>query len=142
MRLSLALLLLATPLAAQSNAEHILNDAYTRSHDYDLVHQRIELSDFSWDSLSFQGRVTTTLIARRPGFDSVILDAGHLLTIGRVTDPRGTNLGTARAGDTLVVYLPRPGAFGDTVRFTIAYDGKVENGRGLTFEPISQLKLL
>src|SRR5439155_21694815 len=30
------------PAPAQSNGERIANDAYTRSHDYDLVHQRIE----------------------------------------------------------------------------------------------------
>src|SRR5437762_4729748 len=46
MRLALscaALLALAAPVAAQSNAERVVNDAYTRSHDYDLVHQRIEV---------------------------------------------------------------------------------------------------
>ncbi len=32
-----------------------------------------------------------------------------------------------------MVRLPRPAGFGDTVRFDIDYDGKVENGRGLTF---------
>ena len=130
---TLLLLLLAAPLAAQSNAERITNDAYSRSHDYDLVHQRIELRDFNWDSTSFSGRVTTTLVARRPAFDSVILDAGALLQVERATDPSGAVLRTGRAGDTLVVYLRRPAGFGDTVRFTIAYAGKVENGTGLTF---------
>ena len=77
-------LLAAAPLAAQSNLERMINDRYTRSHDYDLVHQRIELSDISWDSLSFTGRVTTTLVSLRPGLDSVILDAGHLLDITRL----------------------------------------------------------
>ena len=40
----LALALLAGPAAAQTNAERILSEADTRSHDYDLVHQRIEVS--------------------------------------------------------------------------------------------------
>ncbi|MGE3527184.1 MAG: M1 family aminopeptidase [Gemmatimonadales bacterium] len=129
----LALLLTAAaPLAAQSNAERMANDQYTRSHDYDLIHQRIELRDFDWDSLSFQGRVATTLVALRPVFDSVILDAGKLLDVKRVTDRAG-ELRTGRQGDTLVVYLRKPAGFGDTVRFDIAYGGKVENGRGLTF---------
>src|SRR5436309_4555698 len=38
MRLALscaALLALAAPVAAQSNAERVVNDAYTRSHDYE-----------------------------------------------------------------------------------------------------------
>ncbi|MEJ2678491.1 MAG: hypothetical protein P8174_05365, partial [Gemmatimonadota bacterium] len=71
----------AHPASAQSNAERIVNGAYTRSHDYDLVHQRIQLSSFDWDSTSFDGRVVTTLVALRPQMDSVVLDAGHLLRI-------------------------------------------------------------
>ncbi len=81
----------ATAVAAQSNAERMANDHYTRSHDYDLIHQRIEVSNFDWDSTSFE----------------------H--------------------GDTLVVFLAKPLAFGDTVRFTITYHGVVQNGRGLTY---------
>ena len=56
---------LALPALAQSNAELVTNDAYTRSHDYDLVHQRIEVRNFDWDSTSLDGRVTTTLVALR-----------------------------------------------------------------------------
>ncbi|MEO8295837.1 MAG: M1 family aminopeptidase [Gemmatimonadota bacterium] len=134
MRLSLLLIaLIPVSLAAQTNAERMTNDAYTRSHDYDLVHQRIELADFNWDSTSFTGRVITTLIARRPAFDSVVLDAGHLLTIRRVTNSAGAALRTARHGDTLVVFFSRAIDAGDTTRFTISYGGKVENGHGLTF---------
>ena len=123
----------AAPIHAQNpNLERIANDHYTRSHDYNLVHQRIVVRDFSWDSLSFTGQVETTLIALRPGLDSVILDAGALLGIKRVTDGNAT-LRTTRHGDTLVVYPSRPVPFRDTLRFTIDYAGKVENGRGLTF---------
>jgi aminopeptidase N len=124
----------APPALAQNpNLEAIANDRYTRSHDYDLVHQRIVLRDFDWDSLSFTGNVTTTLIALRPNLDSVVLDAGALLGIRRVAGANGSALRTSRHGDTLVVYLARPAAFRDTVRFNIDYAGKVENGRGLTF---------
>jgi aminopeptidase N len=123
----------AASLAAQSNAERMANDHYTRSHDYDLVHQRIEVSRFDWDSTSFEGRVATTLVSRRAGLDSVILDAGAKLVLKTVTGAGGARLRTARHGDTLVVFLPRPVAFGDTARFTIAYHGVVESGRGLTY---------
>src|SRR5882724_8754028 len=61
MRLALscaALLALAAPVAAQSNAERVVNDAYTRSHDYDLVHQRIEVRNFDWDSTSLDRKST------------------------------------------------------------------------------------
>ena len=118
---------------AQSNAALMANDRYTRSHDYDLIHQRIEVWDWSWDSTSFEGRVTTTLVARRPGLDSVILDEGALLRNTRVTDRSGGALRTARHGDTLVVFPARALAFGDTLLFTVAYHGRVKNGRGLTY---------
>ena len=136
MRLPLSLLaacLAAAPLSAQSNAELMANDHYTRSHDYDLVHQRIEVSNFDWDSTSFDGQVTTTLVARRARLDSVILDAGAKLQLKTVTVARGGALRTARHGDTLVVFLPKPIGFGDSARFTITYHGVVENGRGLTY---------
>jgi hypothetical protein len=51
-----AIVLTAAPARAQQpgnpNLERMANDAYTRSHDYDLVHQRITVRDFNWDSLS------------------------------------------------------------------------------------------
>jgi len=124
---------LAAPALAQSNAELITNDAYTRSHDYHLVHQRIEVRNFDWDSTSFDGRVTTTLVALRPGLDSVILDASSRLVVARIADGRGATLRSDRHGDTLVVYPARPVAFHDTLRFSIDYHAPVENGRGLTF---------
>ncbi|HSD32685.1 MAG TPA: M1 family aminopeptidase [Gemmatimonadales bacterium] len=134
---TILLVLLSPALAgravAQSNAERMTNDRYTRSHDYDLVDQRIALRDFDWDSTSFEGRVVTTLLARRPGLDSVILDAGAKLRITRIADGAGRALRFATHGDTLVVYPAAPVAFGDTARFTITYHGAVENGSGLTF---------
>ncbi|HEV2749556.1 MAG TPA: M1 family aminopeptidase [Gemmatimonadales bacterium] len=135
MRFPLAALLVAAPVAAaaQSNAELMANDTYTRSHDYDLVHQRIELKNFNWDSTSFDGRVTTTLVALKPGLDSLLLDAGKRLAVARVTDLRGAPLRSAAHGDTLVVYPARALAFHDTLRFTIEYHARIENGRGLTF---------
>src|ERR1041384_511700 len=94
-----ALLAIAAPVAAQSNAERVANDAYARSHDYDLLHQRIEVRNFDWDSTSLDGRVTTTLVGLRPGLDSVILDAGKRLVIRRVADGRGTVLRSSSHGD-------------------------------------------
>src|SRR5437867_2885856 len=136
MRLPLScavLLALAAPAAAQSNAERVANDAYARSHDYDLVHQRIEVRNFDWDSTSLDGRVTTTLVALRPGLDSVVLDASKGLVVSRVVDARGASLRSSAHGDTLVVYPARPLAFRDTLRFSIDYHARIDNGRGLTF---------
>ncbi len=136
LRSAVMLLLLAataSPVAAQSNAERMANDRYTRSHDYDLLHQSIRLGRFDWDSTAFDGEVVTTLAALRPGLDSVVLDAGHLLDVRSVTGAGG-RLAFSRHGDTLAVRLARPAAYHDTVRFTITYRGIIENGRGLTFK--------
>src|SRR5438094_10507470 len=117
-RLLALLFVLPAPLVAQSNGARMANDAYTRSHDYDLIHQRIEVRNFDWDSTSLDGRVTTTLVALRPGLDSVILDAGRLLTVRAVVEANdvANDVGARHAvplrfaahGDTLVVYPARP----------------------------------
>ena len=141
-RFLLLLPLLATPLTAQSNVERVANDHYSRSHDYDLLHQRIEVGQFTWDSLSLTGRVTTTLRALRPGFDSVVMDAGDLLeiravsTIGKAGTParaKPLSLRFEHMRDTLVIHLPRAAGFGDTVSFAIDYRARIRNGKGLTF---------
>src|SRR5690348_6265851 len=103
--ITVALLAAARFAAAQAgnaNLERVTNDAYTRSHDYDLVHQRIAVRDFNWDSLSFKGRVATTLVSRKPALDSVILDAGSRLRIRSVTTAANATVRTSRHGDTLV----------------------------------------
>ena len=48
------------------------------------IHQRIEVSGFSWDSPSFDGRVTTTVVARAPGLAAIVLDLD-----GRLDGPGG-----------------------------------------------------
>ncbi|HWH52536.1 MAG TPA: M1 family aminopeptidase, partial [Gemmatimonadaceae bacterium] len=130
----------ALPLAAQQsiaapnpNLERMTNGTYSRSHDYDLVHQRIALRDFNWDSTSFAGQVATTLVSRRAGLDSLILDAGGGLSIRSATAASGAALRTSHTRDTLVVYLPKPVGAGDTVRFTLDYDAHIKSGSGLTF---------
>ena len=137
-RLALTLLLAPTLLPAQSNLERVVNGAFTASHDYDLIHQRIELGNFDWDSTSFDGRVTITLASLRPGLDSVTLDMGRMLEVRRITPacpegPRCPALAFGRPGDSLVVRLPRSAGFGDTVRFTVDYHGRIRQGYGLYF---------
>jgi aminopeptidase N len=142
----LALAFSSPLLAQQTNAERILSGRDTPSHDYDLVHQRIEVRNFDWDGTSFDGKVTTTVVSRRPGLDSVVMDMGRRLAIRRVTmdcQPKGARCAPLRApppalrftrpGDTLVVRLAKSAGFRDTVRFTIDYRGKITHGRGLYF---------
>ncbi|HET6798243.1 MAG TPA: M1 family aminopeptidase [Gemmatimonadales bacterium] len=129
-----------TPLAAQqTNADRILSGHDTPSHDYDLIHQRIEVANFDWDATAFDGKVTTTLVSLRPGLDSIVMDMGHRLAVRRiiaackVKSASCRPLRFTRPGDTLVIRLNRPAAFRDTVRFTIDYRGKITHGRGLYF---------
>ncbi len=128
-----ALVCLPLTLRGQSNEARMANDSYTRSHDYHLVHQRIEVWSFNWDSTSFEGRVVTTVVALRPRLDSIILDAGRGLAIASIINPTSTVLRFAQSGDTLVVYPQHPVAFGDTTTFTVTYHARVVNGTGLTF---------
>ena len=120
-------------LAAQSNAELMANDHYSRSHDYDLVNQDITVRGFDWDSTSFDGSVVTTYVAQRPGLDSIILDAGAKLDVSRIIDLAGRTLRFARHGDSLIVFPAVPIPFHDTSRFTITYHARIESGHGLTF---------
>ena len=117
----------------QSNRSLLLSDHYARAHDYDLLHQRIAVGGFNWDSLSFSGAVTTTVVAMRAGLDAIVLDEGKLLVNTSVIDRAGRAMRTSRAGDTLTVYVAMPLRLGDTLVFTIAYHGRIKSGDGLTF---------
>ncbi len=128
--------LATTPLQAQSpqsNRTLMTGPQYTRVHDYDLIHQRIVLSQFNWESLSFEGSVTTTLASRRAGLDSIILDEGKLLTNSRIVDRSGQILKTSRVGDTLVIHPAHALRLNDTITFTVTYHGTIKSGDGLTF---------
>ena len=139
-----ALLTLAPliPLSAQqSNAERILSGRDTPSHDYDLIHQKIEVKNFDWNAPAFDGKVTTTLVSLRPGLDSVVLNMGRRLVVRSVTveefrprvRPVARPVRFSRPGDSIVVHLAKPAGFRDTVRFTIDYRGRITQGRGLYF---------
>ncbi len=129
----LALAVIAPPLRSQSNAELMTSDKYTRSHDYDLIHQRIALSHFNWDSSSFDGVVTTTLVAKRAGLAAVVLDEGRLLINSSVVDRARRTLVTHRSNDSLTVEPAKALRLGDTLVFTVMYHGTVQGGHGLTF---------
>jgi aminopeptidase N len=142
LRLTIAFLLVPAVLAAQSNAERILSGRDTPSHDYDLIHQRIEVASFDWNATAFDGNVTTTVVALRPGLDSIVLAMGRRLAVRSVTGGQlalsrkakgSAPLQYSRPGDSIVVRLPRPARFRDTVRFTIDYRGQITQGRGLYF---------
>jgi aminopeptidase N len=129
-----ASVLAGTPIPAesQSNLERVVNGDYTPSHDFDLLHQRIEVKNFDWDSTSFDGRVTTTVASLRPGLHVVALDMERRMVVRSVT-AAGKTLAYDRPGDSLVVRLARTAKLGDTVRFTVDYHAPIVQGRGLYF---------
>ena len=88
--LCLALMGATSLLHAQVPATWVPGNVETRSHDYDLLHQRIELRDINWDSTSLNGRVITTLAARRTALDSVILDKSLASRSTRAIGTRGS----------------------------------------------------
>src|SRR5829696_8324480 len=101
---------LAPPVSGQqTNTERILSGRDTPSHDYDLIHQRIEVRNFDWDATAFDGKVTTTIVSLRPGLDSIVLDMGRRLAVrsvnGRVgrSGGRTVPLRFSRPGDSLTV---------------------------------------
>jgi len=98
-----------TPASPNPTAERIANDAYAlipRLRPGASAHRGAQ--NFDWDSTSLDGRVTTTLVALRPGLDSVILDAGNGSSVTRRRCPRARHLRTTAHGDTLVVYIRAP----------------------------------
>jgi aminopeptidase N len=103
-----------------------------RVRDYDLLHQRIEVSGFNWDSTSFDGAVGTTLVPLKDGLERVVLDMDRQLRVRSVTAGK-TALRFERPGDSLVVRLARPARARDTARFTVRYKGAIQQGRGLYF---------
>ena len=127
-----ASLLASTSALAQSNLARVVNGVYTTSHDFDLIHQRIEVRNFDWDSRSFEGRVTTTVVPLRPGLASVALDMERRMEVRAVT-AAGKTLAYDRPPDSLVVRLARGAKLGDTVRFTVDYRAPIAQGRGLYF---------
>ncbi len=132
--LAIVMAIPASPARAQqTNAERILSGRDTPSHDFDLIHQRIEVGNFDWDATAFDGNVVTTLAVLRPGLDSIVLNMGRRLAVRSVTNARGSALKYSRVGDSIVVRLPSDARFRDTMRLTINYRGKVVQGRGLYF---------
>ncbi|HEY8197486.1 MAG TPA: hypothetical protein VIG04_10930, partial [Gemmatimonadales bacterium] len=80
-----AMWLQSAPLLAQiSNAERILSGRDTPSHDFDLIHQRIEVANFDWNAIAFDGNVTTTVVSLRSGLDSIVLAMGRRLEVRSV----------------------------------------------------------
>ena len=90
-----------------------------RSRTYDVLHYRIHLR-FDEDARAFQGENTITLTPLHDGFTACVLDA-ETFTVSAVTDEAGRPLNFEQSPHQVRVRFPTAYAYGDTLRFTVAY---------------------
>jgi aminopeptidase N len=103
---------------------------WTRSHDYDVQHYRIQVS-FDWPQRRVSGETTITLRPFADNFKEAELDAGAM-TIKSVTLAGGQPLRYQYDGqEKLRVLLDKPYPAGQDVSFTISYSAQPK--KGLTF---------
>lgn len=90
-----------------------------RSHDYDVIHYRIQLR-FDELSQSMEGETTITLEPLRDGFATCLLDA-ETFTVTAIRDSAGRTLGFERTPGKLTVKLARTYGYRERVSFRVAY---------------------
>ena len=92
-----------------------------RNRICDFLHYRVSLT-FDLDTKVFAGENRITLTPFADGLDRFELDTEEL-TIKSARDNEGRELSLERSDTSVFVLLPRPISFGDTVEFTVAYQG-------------------
>ena len=130
----LTILVAITPLATATQFAQAPQPAppqWTRSHDYDVQHYRIQVS-FDWKQKTVVGDTTVTLRPFTSNFKEVVLDAGEM-TIKSVTLAGGTPLQFKYEEpiEKLRISLDHPYPAGQDLSVTIAYQAAPK--RGLTF---------
>ena len=93
-----------------------------RNRTVDFLHYRVSL-EFDLDAQVFHGNNRVTFTPFADGLDRFELDAEEL-TIESARDSDGRELSLERSDTSVVVVLPRPLSFGDTVDVTVAYRGE------------------
>ena len=102
-------------------------DVYSRprqfepSHNFDVLHYRINLR-FEESTKSLFGETGITLRTLSDDFSSCELDA-ETFVVRSVRDKTGRNLEFRQNNGSLLVSFPRAFRYGDTLSFTVAYDG-------------------
>jgi len=93
-----------------------------RSRDVDFLHYRVALT-FDLDAKTFRGENEITLTPLSGGVDRVELDAEEIIIEG-VRSGRGEELSFRRSDTGVVVALPGPLTYGDTVELVVSYRGE------------------
>ncbi len=121
------LILLAAGIAARAQELFPERDSgETRSRSYHVLHYNIAVA-LDDSSGEVRGNVTTRLIPFLPRLDSIVFDAEEM-RISSVTSAGGKELPFDVGPKTLVIHLPRPAFFRDTVSVSIAYSCKPRKG--------------
>ena len=125
LRLTSCLFILLLFFDLQAQAQQI--DIYSRperserSHDFDVLHYRIELA-FEEETRSIFGKTGVTLRSLRDGFNHVALDA-ETYEVTKVTLPDGSPLSFNHEDGTLDISLNTERPYNDTLTLVISYEG-------------------
>ncbi len=118
-RLILCAALAAAVLSAQPVDVYSRPKQRPRSHDYDVIHYRIELRLHEPDR-SMQGKATITLDPLRDGFNSIALDA-ETFTVQAVEDTAGGALRFEQTPGRLLVKLERAHSYRERLSVKVFY---------------------
>ncbi len=118
--LSFAGLMTAVPVLAQHSDIYSRPKQSERSHDFDVLHYKIQLT-FEEKTRSFSGRTAVTLRSLRDGFDEVRLDAASFVVTG-VTDTEDHALPFSHENESLQIRMRSPRAYNDTLTVLISYE--------------------
>ena len=125
---ALALSALAQGQRGNPFAPPVATVHYAPDRTYDLLHVSIAL-DVDYPTRTYVGRAVNTLAPLRSGLTEIVLNAGPIMTISRVT-VNGTTAGTRRDGRKLFVTVPptKKGA-----KMDVAIDYKAVNSKAQPF---------
>lgn len=93
-----------------------------RSHNYDVLHYLIRIN-LDIKNKSFSGQTTITIAPLQDDFVLCALDAEDY-TITSVVDTWGKALRFEQKDKSIIVHLDKPYAYGETVSFTVSYQGQ------------------
>ncbi|MFC1790916.1 M1 family aminopeptidase [Gemmatimonadota bacterium] len=116
----------APPLTAQQVDVWSRPVQTERNRTSDFIHYRVSLT-FDLDEKVFRGENRITLTPFADGLDRIVLDAEEIV-IEAASGEDGADLPFRQSDTSLVLSLPTPLAFGDTIEVTLTYRGENPTG--------------
>lgn len=128
------IVLSALPLTAQQVDVWSRPTQTERNRTCDFIHYRVSLT-FDLDRKVFWGENRITLTPFADGLDRIEVDAEEII-IGAAMGENGEELPLHQSDKSVVISLPGPLAYGDTVDITLVYRGENPQG-GFFFDEAS-----